>query len=769
MLRMGGWLGGSKHKPYGSAESLNALEEPSQIEDAMEAVSHIMNDDVDTAEAGLNKGSSSFHKLGKGVIVFMRATLGFEPEVMREASEALADAESTAYEHQRRAHRVPHAYHSPIFPPGTEFAVCQAESQLMSAVVGVLTESLTESIKGFYKLRKAYLTLEGIMEAERKYVHERSNSSVNSSTESSADSGASSMPPSRPSSRRSEKPHTEMLKSKVTRVQTASANASTTSLKGMPGKENIVNKETPSVANVNDEFFDADDDHANMQTPTEYIGHLGVETEKGQTIDIDTSKQTLETKSSPTAKVPPETPSPNSVSDITEEFNSLTIQKTLQEGPDVSIFGEHPLDTFILSGSNFCFGILLLMISLVPPAFATLLKIVGFKGDRERGIQMLWQATKFRDIHGAMAGLVLFGYYNGLTGFCDIVPQSGKGSYPKDRCRTLLADMRLRYPKSHLWLIEEARMLASDKQLEKAVELMANCTESPLKQLEALQWFERSLNTMYMHDYEACSVAFQKCVTLNNWSHGLYYYICGAAHIELYRENKTKDLEEAKRQAEKATEFFKKVPQHTGRKRFMARQLPFDVFINRKIQKWEQRANEWKCDFIDAIGVSPLEEMIYFWNGYKRMRPDHLETTLERLAWSEGSENSYWEKEGLDEKAILALLRAATLRNLGKMEEAKSMLQKEVLTHDKTSFRGHLRDSWTAPCAHYEMAANIWREVEQKDGLVERPEEHAEELKECSKWLEEVARWESYDLDARIGMKVTTAKDTLKRLGVWTA
>ena len=30
MLRVGGWLGGSKNKPYGSAESLNALEEPSQ-------------------------------------------------------------------------------------------------------------------------------------------------------------------------------------------------------------------------------------------------------------------------------------------------------------------------------------------------------------------------------------------------------------------------------------------------------------------------------------------------------------------------------------------------------------------------------------------------------------------------------------------------------------------------------------------------------------------------------------------------------------------
>lgn len=576
------------------------------------------------------------------------------------AASALSQSENSAYEHQRRANKDPNAYRSPIYPPGTEYAVCQAESQLMSAIVGVLNESLTEAIKSFYKLRKAYLTLESVMENEKKFLKERSMSSVNSTGSASS---------SKPGSVRSSMRGSTLKNSRPPTSTGISATGSTTSFKQSSSQEKLTAKEATvkpkKVANDSDDefdFVDAEEDRKGDETPVEYLGHLNVPTEKGASIALDSSRKTVDINSSSAPDLPSTENNPsNSIPDAIEDFEQLTLGDRDDPSADVSTFSDHPVDEFILSGSNFCFGMLLLLLSFIPPSFASLLKIVGFKGDRERGMRMLWQATKFHNIHGAMAGVVLMGYLNGFTNFCDILPTTGEGSYPKERCTALLVAMRERYPKSHLWLLEEARMLGSEKQLEQSVQFMEDAGESPLKQLEALSWFERSLNSMYMHDYEKTAMSFQKCISLNNWSHGLYYYICGASCVELYRRTKTANPSAAKKHAAEAEGFFKQVIPNTGKKKFMARQLPFDIFVVRKMQKWEARAKEWHCDFIDAIGVSPLEEMIYFWNGYKRMRDDHLQVSLQNLAWSESSENPHWDKEGLDEKSFLscsALLRS---------------------------------------------------------------------------------------------------------------
>jgi hypothetical protein len=85
MLRVGSWLYGKK-PANASTQSLDSLAEVNDLDEAMKAATFILNDDVDSAEAGLAKGTSSFHNLGKGMVAFVRATLGFEQEIMRQGS-----------------------------------------------------------------------------------------------------------------------------------------------------------------------------------------------------------------------------------------------------------------------------------------------------------------------------------------------------------------------------------------------------------------------------------------------------------------------------------------------------------------------------------------------------------------------------------------------------------------------------------------------------------------------------------------------------------
>ncbi|MCJ1356601.1 MAG: Mitochondrial outer membrane protein iml2 [Icmadophila ericetorum] len=724
-----------------------------------------MNDDLEAAEDGLKEGTSSFHKLAKAMIAFLRAALGFEPEIMRLASERLADAEAQATSDLRRAQRDPKAYHSAIYPVGSEFALCQAESQIMGAVVGVLNENLMESIKGFYKLRKAYMTLDGILEAESRQMRKLNGESVKT-----------------PSIRSARRTSFSSLRSK----------RSLDSTKGMPGgfdeeKPKRAEPQTPSAAGItehrtlgstsglpsedkdddSDEFVDADEALDDVPMPETYLGTVEVDgvTTKLENTTLERRKsRSHQELSSPIAPITPKTPR-----------NHLNM---LNHDPDSEIF-TNVIDVFIHSGANLCFGLLLILISMIPPAFSRLLFIIGFKGDRDRGVRMLWQASKFHNANGAIAGLIILGFYNALIGFCDIIVDSKSAAegeeeslagYPTKKLDALLADMRTRYPKSQLWLLEEARMQSCKRELNTAIKLLSGPKKSTLKQVEALSMFEKSLCAMNSHRYALCAESFVTCTTLNNWSHALYFYIAGSCYVELYRLAKASSdpAEKAKAEeyAKQASDYLhKKVRSNAGKKKFMARQLPFDVFVVRKLNKWEARAKEFDVPLIDAIGVSPIEEMIYFWNGYKKMNPVQLKESLERLSWSKNTTfNPTWEKESPDERTILSVLEAATLRNLGEYSSAKSLLEKEVLHQDKSVLKGgnSFKDNWTLPVANYEMAVNLWLQ-RSRGSSAEEEARDSELVTEAESWIERVSKWESYELDARIGLKVATAQETLKK------
>ncbi|ROT36678.1 hypothetical protein SODALDRAFT_325290 [Sodiomyces alkalinus F11] len=744
-----------------------ATKKAAELEDALAAVSLVMNDDIEGATEALAKGDSPFHMLGLALTCFMRAVMGFEKDVMAEASAKLAECEARAWAELKAAQKKDER-HSDIYAPGTEYTLLAAETQLMSAVVSVLHESLTEALKGFYKLRKAYLTLDAIAQAERKAF--------------SPTSGSTSAPGSVPA---------------------------------------------PLFNPVEDDPMPGSFDESEFADmfPKTVSGN-----KNGDAVDVLDEKRAAaeipEAQPVPTQSQLPLTdaPPPSSPSTLEKDLSQLRLQEGEKSRPlagtNVNANAAtpaltNPLDIFIHSGANMCYGLLHILISMVPPAMSRLLSIIGFQGDRSRGVSMLWSATRFHNINGAASGLVLLAYYNGLLGTADILPPisppslssssildqilsarcDGDTSHdtetdvvgiPREKCAALLAEMRRRYPESRIWRIEEARGLAQECRLRDAIETLTTGPAAKMRQVAALNAFELALDAMFAQDWPLMRDSALRCLELNDWSHSLYYYLAGCAELERYRDavhEAEADEDETRRRKTRVEELWRKAPTVAGRKKFMAKPMPFDMFVQRKIDKFEARAKELGVSLADAAGPSPALEMAALWCGPKRMDAEELRRMRVGLAWERctaGEEGVRRMKENPDEKAVRAANLAGVLRLEGKLEEARSLLKDEVLCYDRSLLKGALRDDYSWPLAHYELGVIAWAEAcaVQVDGATgadsqsEKSNGETSEAKlracclakarEAQEHLDVVVRGEAFLFDARIGMRVQTGLETLR-------
>lgn len=613
MSRLGGWLRAAVKDE--DPDVANARERQSLLE-AMEHTRLIMNDDIDRAHDLLKDGDSSFHRLGSAVTFFLRSVLGMEKTVMAQAAEMLSNCEARCWEDQKSAQRRGRA--GTVYPAGAEYELVRAETQLMGAVVGVLHESVVEAMKSFLKLRKAYITLDGLIAAEAK--------------------------------------------AKGKGALTVTAAVERLNLETKEGKKNGI--DTPGLTGS-----------SAVNTPR---------TEDSESDVFVDAKQVL-TPAEPLTDA-------TSLSGGAESSAAAFAFKDLADEP---VF-EDPTDIFIYSGANMCFGILMLILTLVPPSFARILSVVGFTGDRLRGMEMLWKSAQYDNINGAMAGMILLAFYNGILGTVDILPHpddfddsAESVGPPREKCAQLLSTMRQRYPESRLWRVEEARQHTRERNVGKAIETLTGGQESRMKQVTALNDFELALDAMVAQDWVLMRNSFLRCLENNEWSPAMYYFMAGCASIELYRDAyHAGNTDEARREKAKAEEFLRKAPTVTGGKRLLAKKLPTEVFLQMRVKRWEERAAEFGVELADAVGVSAAIEMAYVWNGSRRMGPEQLASAEECCSWARCTSDEVAKKiqaggAEVDELGAWALCMAAIRRNQGRREEAKALLDEHVLKHDK--------------------------------------------------------------------------------------
>lgn len=188
---------------------------------------------------------------------------------------------------------------------------------------------------------------------------------------------------------------------------------------------------------------------------------------------------------------------------------------------------------------------------------------------------------------------------------------------------------------------------------------------------------------------------------------------------------------------DKAAIEFLQIPDILRRqKQLGGRLLPNEIFAERKILGWKKKA-----DLLDAnregrtpsptqgstphgqslngdalrqtVIVNPLWELIYLWNGIPHVNADvlmQMKTKLEtqiakisdiirRQAAYTDAQNPNFSQDGQSDAAILYLLYATVIRELGNLEESREYLTK-LIAMDKQIHE----DRWAIAYGMYEMA-----------------------------------------------------------------
>ncbi|KAI5964017.1 IML2 [Candida theae] len=817
----------SDNNPNSSSNYDRILKQVHDFETALKAMDYLLDDRTNEGIALLKREAKlasqddsprAVFPLALGVMEFIEATLGFEPEVMAKAHNTLSEAETASQANSKYNTRY-HLATSTIYPPGTEFQVTLAESTLLNALLMLLKENngVVDSAKALFKLRKAYQILDSvhkkIQESEplfnknlaklrRKatmgaagksngvFLNNNNNQSISTVDLPGFEpvNGSSSSLPEDIRLMKDLERIFQMRKARIEgsnlgNTETLNLFEDSSSSVGLAKQAYVKPLNIENNVSDDDEVFeDALDTLAVSDVPSSYIES------SAQSIvsSVDTS--------------------PSSQANVSDTYVHVSTT-----------------DEFIHSGVQLCFGILQVVLSLIPPAIGAVLSIVGFKGNRTVGLQLLWRtAITSRNVHGELALLFLLVFYDGPVQFVDTgfrLPES-KGSSsvislsnkltvsdeelqkimdnPPIYTSQLLRSARQHFPHNALWILQEGRMLAAEGDLIGASTLMQNFTDDPnnkiqMQQIESLLVFDRAIVYIYLHEYDKAARDLIHLIDINSWSKAVYLFMAASCYLEKYRMIRMGVSKGDEQEAQKYADLFSKymklalsyVPGqgHNAQKKGglggSGKQMPFDKFLLRKNKHIEARKKQHPdLQLADLVGTSLIHELVYFWNGYNRMTQDHFQIALKMLGYS-GAPNAEFSantsnhsfakiKETEDEAMIRYFLQSVCLRQMGQVREGSRLLQQHVLSKivisDSPQFRFHKMtySPYLYPTAFYENTMFTWVEETGPNSNMDVKRAAAD----SKAWLKkaEIVGDGDYELSNRTSMRIKAAGDRLDQL-----
>ncbi|CAG8539021.1 3587_t:CDS:10 [Funneliformis mosseae] len=371
-----------------------------------------------------------------------------------------------------------------------------------------------------------------------------------------------------------------------------------------------------------------------------------------------------------------------------------------------------PVDYHTQGGVEFGYGTCNLVLSFMPGKIIKIISAIGYKGNKELGLELLNASLKGRGIRSPLASLLFVTSYTMLTSFS---PSTlGQDNIPK--AEEYIRDALNQFPGSDFFTFFAGRNLRLKRDLDASTEAFIsvnhNLKEGFGVELRRLCDYELGMNYAMTLQWEKAVECFDILATENYWSPAFFRYF-QAACLEMQGKKK------------EAIDLYINVPNLSVRK-FGGRTILVEQYVTRKTKNYIAK------NFENTL--LPGLEILLIWNSFACMKKEDLIRCLDIVNSKIESISKIDKQNPVDSQCMLRLIKGSILNQLHKFPEASQCFS-WIFDHNDDI----VDDKFIEPFAYWEM------------GVAAFLKGHLEKAK--LSW-EEAANFNGYEFEFRLAMRL---------------
>jgi tetratricopeptide (TPR) repeat protein len=176
----------------------------------------------------------------------------------------------------------------------------------------------------------------------------------------------------------------------------------------------------------------------------------------------------------------------------------------------------------------FGYGIMNIVLSLIPPKLMKLANLFGFSGDRRLGLQALEFASHSQDMKAPLARIALLWYHTIVRPFFAL--DGEKEDAGADEADRLLKEAESLYPNSALFLYFKGKVLYLRRQLGDALAVYTSAASlsRDQREIEHIALYEKGWIHFLQLNYAESLPCYIRLKNETRWSACFYAYLCAA-------------------------------------------------------------------------------------------------------------------------------------------------------------------------------------------------------------------------------------------------